>query len=301
MVVTITVNDKRGLATSTREARRNTGNQSNVTIVLGRAYNAFGEVTSETDGRGNVTTFAYNTMGKIILQTNPQVSWTSASGNTANTNPTQNNYYDISGRLIGVTDANGNDNTLRLQAGSGYNGEDALVLKEYHADGGVFESKYDVFGDKRITIDEVGKQETYTYDNMSRLTAQVHQQRPANSPGNPGTAEQLTDNYTYDELGHRVTHWNSQLTSSVKETMDYDVQGRLTAMVDLGTDATTYSYTWSNTIATTGLGTFGGWTKTTTNTAGLTEPRSSITSAARSTRSISAGTTSPTPTICRAA
>ena len=42
----------------------------------------------------------------------------------------------------------------------------------------------------------------------------------------------------------------------------------MTTQVDFGGDTTSYSYAWSSSIATTGLGTFGGWAKYATNSAG---------------------------------
>ena len=170
-----------------------------------------------------------------------------------------------------MRDANGNLSTRSLLATSGHDGEDALVLKEFHADGGVFENRYDVFGDRRTTVNEVGKTEAYAYDALDRLVEQDHQARAAGSVGNAtGSAVQLKDYYAYDGLGQRTQHWNSQLGSGVKETTDYDAQGRVVSMVDMGGNTTTYGYAWSGSIATSGLGTFGGWNRTTVNAAGKT-------------------------------
>lgn len=73
----------------------------------------------------------------------------------------------------------------------------------------------------------------------------------------------LTENFTYDILGQRITHWNSFYGASVKETTDYDLQGRVISSKDFAGDITTNSYAWSGTIGT-ALGTTGGWTQTTT-------------------------------------
>ncbi|HEX3673457.1 MAG TPA: hypothetical protein VHU87_04225, partial [Rhizomicrobium sp.] len=273
MVVTMTAYDKRGQAVETRQPLRQLGGSGTSTIDTTKTYNAFGEVLTQTDARGSgyTTSFVYNTLGKIIEQIDPSVSYTSESGVVASAAPTTHNYYDISGRLIGVEDANGNTNTRSLLAGTGYDGQDVLVLQEFHADGGIFTNKYDAFDDLRQTVNEVGNTENYIYDGMDRLIEDDHQSRPAGSPGNPTTsAVQLIDYYAYDGLGQRIQHWNNQLGTSVKETTDYDAQGRVVSMVDLGGNATTYSYSWNGATATSGLGTFGAWTKTTVNDAGLT-------------------------------
>ncbi|WP_222927040.1 LysM peptidoglycan-binding domain-containing protein [Sphingomonas gilva] len=145
------------------------------------------------------------------------------------------------------------------------------MTKEFHADGGVFQTLHDIHGDARTLVNEIGAIETRQYDAMGRLTVIVRPARPANTPGNPtGTAVQLTDRYAYDILGQRIQHWNSQLGETVKERTDYDAQGRIIATVDFGGTGTTTSYEWQGGIATTGMGVFGGWLKTTVNVAGRT-------------------------------
>jgi len=276
MVVTITVDDARGQTIKTIEPLRELsgvpGNYTTTTITNQNTYNAFGEISEQTDALGYVTDFTYNTMGKVIEQQNPTVSYTDEHGNVSSARPTIINYYDLSGRVVGVEDANGNTNTRLLLVGTGYNGSDALVTKEFHPDGGNYTSGYDVYGDLRKTTNEVGDVETFTYDAMDRLLTDAHPTRPASTPGNSGnTSLTLTDTYGYDGLGQRVTHYNSELTSSVKETTDYDSEGRVTQTTDMGGHQTTYAYAWSGNISTTGLGTFGGWTKTTTNSTSLTD------------------------------
>ncbi|WP_162299631.1 RHS repeat domain-containing protein, partial [Pseudomethylobacillus aquaticus] len=85
------------------------------TITRRQRYNAFGEVVQEIDGRGNVTDFAYNTAGHLVLKRDPKVSITLANGYkqaaSEATRPETAYHYDLAGRLIGVRDANGNLNT----------------------------------------------------------------------------------------------------------------------------------------------------------------------------------------------
>ncbi|WP_231625058.1 LysM peptidoglycan-binding domain-containing protein, partial [Novosphingobium sp. AAP93] len=272
MIVTQSLYDGRNQLTQIRmplRDRTSLGSYSASPYTNLKSYNAFGEVTSETDARGNVTNYAYNTLGRVIKRELPAVSWTAENGTIASARPTENYFYDISGRVVGVQDANGNVNTRTLLAGTGYGKDsEALVLKEFHADGGVFERQYDLHHDLKVTINEVGKTETYVYDALGQLIEQDHQIRAAGSPGNDLTgavAVQLKDYYDYDNLGHRTLHTNSQLGSAVKETTAYDIQGRVTSQVDLGGDTTSYSYAWNGSLVTSGLGTFGGWTKVTTN------------------------------------
>jgi YD repeat-containing protein len=249
---TISLYNGRNQVTQVRQQQRETSGQNTPlsSIVSSQTYNAFGEVATQTDALNNVTTLTYNTMGRLISKVMPQVSVTSATGTVSNATPTETYYYDLAGRQVATKDADGNTISHTILAGTGYGGSDAEMLKEFHPDAGVKQVQYDVFGDARTLTDELSRNETRTYDGMGRLLTDAH-------------ASGLTDNYTYDLLGQRITHWNSVLGSTVKETTDYDVQGRVTSTKDFAADVTNTSYSWSSTLAT-ALGTNGGWTKTTT-------------------------------------
>lgn len=261
-VTTIIAHDKRGQPTSTLEPDRAiSASSASNTISRSRTYNAFGEVLSETDARGYTTSFTYNTMGRMLSKVSPQVSWTNTSGSAANTNPTENYGYDLAGRLVAVSNAHDYVTTRLLLAGAGHGEAEALVTKEFHPDGGVFETQYDVFGDARELINEIGNVEARDYDKMGQLTTQTHALRTG------GT--QLVDNYVYDSLGQRTRHWNSQFGSGVVERTDYDTKGRVTAQYDYMGASETFSYVWDGGLTTTGLGSFGGLVKTSFNKLGL--------------------------------
>jgi YD repeat-containing protein len=267
-VVTIDVFDKRNQDIDTREAFREVNpNISNPAIYdtalirHQRSYNAFGEVASETDARGNVTNYTYNTMGRVIKKENPTVSVTAENGGISSVRPTEDNYYDISGRLVAVKDANDHTSRRVLLAGTGYGGGAALVVTDTHADGWSALTAYDVFGNARTLTDEFGNAETQTYDLNRNLLTVAHR------------GGLLTDYYGYDELGQRTRHWNSQFNTNpasptILDLTNYDGQGRVISQVissgspDAAT--TTYGYAW---VANGGAGY---WTKTTVNTAGLT-------------------------------
>jgi YD repeat-containing protein len=263
-VTSIAVFDKRGQQLATREPGRQLSSSTTATLTGSRTYNAFGEVLSETDARSYTTDFSYNSMGRLIQKQSPTVNWTSESGATTTARPTENYYYDLSGRLVGVRDANNNLTTRALLAGTGMSkDEEALVTAEFHTDGGIARSFYDVFGDMRIQRSELyvsgsttDFDEVYSYDKMGRATSVQHR-------GNL-----LTDTYVYDGLGQRVKHYNSYLGSTVADLTDYDLQGRLVSQADMGGDTTTYAYSWSDSLATGGMSTYGGWVKTTVNAAG---------------------------------
>jgi len=281
------VYDKRNQATKTVEEGRqliDTTTANTQAITKAKAYTAFGEVASETDARGNTTDYTYNTMGRVVRRELPSVSWTAENGAVSTGRPTENYYYDLGGRLVGKRDANGNANWLSLLAGTGYDKEEASVVKEIHADGGVRQTLYDVFGDARIVRDELYAYTNMTtandslhyeerdYDKRGRLI-QVRHNRASDvdlSDASQLNTTRLIDNYTYDLNGNRLTHWNSFLGQGVKETTDYDSLGRVIKAVVLGGDATTYTYAWDGTLQTAGIGALGGWSKSTVNAAGMT-------------------------------
>ena len=255
-VATVAVLDKRGQQVGERDPFRQLDGGTTATVSTACTYNAFGETTSETDARGYVTNYSYNAMGRLIQKQSPTVSWTDEQGNVASARPTETYYYDLSGRLVGMSDANGNLTTRALLAGTGYGGADALVAKEFHADGGVVQTGFDVFGDARTLVDELGRVESRSYDAMDRLVSVAHR------------GGLLTDTYAYDGLGRRIGHANNVYVGAVERT-DYDLAGRVVLQTDLTGAGTSYSYAWNGAMTTSGLGTFGGWVKTSVNAAGL--------------------------------
>ncbi|HYC68886.1 pesticin C-terminus-like muramidase [Brevundimonas sp.] len=274
-VLTFSLYDNRGMATGTLQPFAQlsrdvtTGVYTTATIGRSRAYNAFGEVISETDGRGFTTDFIYNTMGRIIEQRSPEVAFTNEQGVVANARPTEQRRYDISGRLVATRTANGYWTSRTLLAGSGHNGEEAVVTGELFADQGTKAYGVDVFGDVRKVTDQLGFVTLQNYDKAGRLISVQHPGRAAYTPGNnTGSLVQLTDYYGYDGLGQRIQHWNSQFGTSFKEKTVYDREGRVVSQTDFESRATTYAWIWDATLTTTGVGTFGGWIKTTTHASG---------------------------------
>jgi YD repeat-containing protein len=289
---TYTVYNNRSNATQIIEEGRQLNATVSQNLVTSRGYNAFGEVVSETNALGATLNYTYNTAGRRIRIESPFVSITLENGTTQSVRPTENFYYDQSGRLIGARDANNNLTTRSLVAGTGYGSSAGLVLIEFAPDGGQKTSRYDVHGDARVLIDQVGRTTSQTFDGMGRLT-QVS--RPNG----------LVEGFAYDGLGQRIQHWNNVFQTPIygpgedvwvedppywdpyygwvypgtghyetqypiigyapeKEQTDYDALGRVTRDVGFGGDTTTMAYSWNGGLVTTGLGSFGGWTQTTT-------------------------------------
>jgi len=274
VATTYQVFDARGQATQTIQKNRQLSSTSSQDLTDTKVYNAFGEITQDTDARDGVhpavTNYTYNTAGKIIQQTGPAVDVTDASGVTRTMRTVVRYGYDVSGRLHTVLSAEGvfefgnladisnpYITNRRLMWNTGYDGKDAVAKDEFFPDG-VIARDIDVFGNVRVVTNQIGQKETYTYDKMNRLITVAHAQRSAANGGG-----QLVDHYNYDEQGRQIGHWNSQLGASVVQKTDYDVMGRVSSEVDYLGHATTYAYAWDSSFTTAGLGTFGGWTKTT--------------------------------------
>jgi YD repeat-containing protein len=254
VATTATEFDGRGQATATHELQRQLANGvAGGLITTRRFYNAFGEVRQEVDAFTRVTDYSYNTAGKVTKRELPTASYTPETGpEITGTRAAENYFYDLSGRQIGVEDAYGDETTRLLLAGTGYGDDEATVLAEYHPDDGVARKAVDEFGDVRTSTDEISRVTGYTYDKMGRLTELAH---------NGG----LIDSYRYDGLGQRTQHWNSFYGNGYVDRTDYDSQGRVRRFIQASQLETTVSttYVWNPNAFTNGLGTFGGWEKTT--------------------------------------
>lgn len=267
---TITISSDSYANTSQSEIRwaLDTAAASQFLIHRSQAHNAFGEISSETDGRGNTTDLVYNTEGKLTQKIAPLVGVTNEAGVTTNARPIEYYYYDKSGRQVAQRDANGNLTTQVLLAGTGYGGSKALAVAEYRP-GSFTTSGYDVWGDQRKVTDSNGAVTWMVYDAGHNVT-EVH--HPVRAGGN-SSGVQLVDFYAYDALGQRIKHWNSQFGPGILETTDYDAMGRVTRTVSYGGQTTDYGYYYyaagSGGINTPGLGDFGGWHKITGTSAGI--------------------------------
>ncbi|WKB56040.1 LysM peptidoglycan-binding domain-containing protein [Eleftheria terrae] len=228
-------------------------------------YNAFGEVASETDGRGNVSRFFYNTLGSRLRQEAPKTWVTYANGFKEEVLPTTLNHYDLTGRLIGVTDANDQTQSQTWLSG----GASAGISSERHA----FGSKrygYDIFGDKRYSLNELARdagdlrgRTDYRYDRVGRLVEVRYPERAAGTPGNGGAAgTRASDHYAYDAAGQRISHTNAL---GATERTWYDSQGRVTKTSSFAGHETRYQYVYRFDIALSADRIVGGWEKTVTD------------------------------------
>ncbi|MEO0560544.1 MAG: hypothetical protein AAF125_00420, partial [Chloroflexota bacterium] len=255
MNITYTVYNGRNMATRIEEPDRELSTTvSGVRLRTEREYNAFGEVKWEKNANDAQVDYEYNTLGKVITVTNPQVDIHLENGQFLyNTAPVERYFHDEAGRLVAQQDANDNFTKMELLNGTGFGDSEALVTKITYADGGEKQTKYDRHGDARLIISvadgrsELNRTIEQTFDKLGRVTQTF----------NRGSG--LKDNYTYDVNGQQTSHWNNHYGSGNREIMDYDAMGRVIYSRAYGGDETITTYTWVQNGDTNAVDNFGGF------------------------------------------
>ncbi len=202
-------------------------------------YNATGEVLTETDPRGNVTSYAYDSKGN-------RTSVTDALGHVTST-PS----YDANGRPLTIIDPNGVTTSLT------YNKRGWLMSRT----AGTLQTDYihDKAGNLIQVTQPDGSYLTYSYDPAHRPTgiayaAGDHIAYTLDAAGNR-TKEQAFDpsgmlsrtrSYAYDALNRLSREIGAQGQTAVYA---YDKQGNRTAATDPLGHATNYAYDALNRLA----------------------------------------------------
>ena len=155
-------------------------------------YNAFGQVTKETDETGVVTLSSYDNEGKLLYTQDAQGHRTTytyrGSLQETVTDPLGNvtkTEYDDANRQIKITDA----------------------------EGGIVRFEYDADGNRTKVIDPVGNVTTFVYDKLGRLTGEI------NALGHQRV-------HAYDIAGNRIQTIDR---NGRKRTFEFDALNRLTA------------------------------------------------------------------------
>ncbi|MCZ4324663.1 hypothetical protein, partial [Pseudomonas anguilliseptica] len=224
------------------------------------AYDAFGRVISQTDGRGLTRTTAYASNGRIITVTNPL-------------NQGQSSEYDAFGRVLSQTDALGktttysyDDNartvvvttpdgvsvsttknrhgqTLTVTDGTGaitrysYN-QDGQLLSTTDALNQIKTNTYDAAGRLLSSIDALGRETTYGYDAANRVVTRTDahgsvtrytfdgQGRQVRVTTADGLPEQRITDYAYDRKGQTLTVTQDPNGLKLTTTYSYDGLGQ---------------------------------------------------------------------------
>ncbi|SCL73361.1 RHS repeat-associated core domain-containing protein [Micromonospora peucetia] len=210
-------------------AEENGGTPSNVTPTTVTGYNTFDETAHTADARGNVTSFAYNRVGRPVGRTAPTYS---PPAGLSPLKPTTTARYDAAGNVVETVDARGS--ATRYQ----YDQLGRLVSRDAPSgatDRAVTRYTYTRTGQLLSMTGPTGNRSEATYDDLDRqVTATVLERYP--------TARALTTNYRYDDGGNvtSVVSPSGATTSNV-----YDALGQLTRVVDPAGVATSYGYDYA--------------------------------------------------------
>ncbi|MGF6696601.1 YD repeat-containing protein [Paraburkholderia sp. MM5496-R1] len=219
-----------------------------MTIDRLQQHDAFGEVSAERDGRGNWTYSSYNTMGSLTLKREPTVMVTLENGAQIEMAPLTTYYYDLTGNLVGLKDANGHLSTQQWNYGLAQ----PAVAQSWDAMGYGKNFSYDAVGNLRVSTDELGRRTDYTYDRVNQL---IEIARPVLANG-----QRSIDRYEYDGAGNRIAHTDAL---GGRERIYYDADGRIVKSVSAAGRTVQYDYRWASTISSIGSVASGGWVKTT--------------------------------------
>ncbi|MEV8595029.1 RHS repeat-associated core domain-containing protein [Streptomyces sp. NPDC052012] len=221
--------DDNGRLTTTVEPRGNISGADPAQYTWSRAYDAAGNVLTQTDPYGKITfTNAYDGDGRLVERTDALGKKTAYEHDvlgrlikvTAPDGGITNLSYDALGNLTSRKDANGHTTTY------GYDGAGRLT-KITDPLGRATSYAYDADGNRTTITNARGQKVTNTYDARNLLTAATF------SDGSP------TVNYTYDAAGQPKTIKDGTGT----RTVTYDHEGRPLTITSPGaTNPFTYTY-----------------------------------------------------------
>ncbi|OEZ54738.1 DUF4214 domain-containing protein [Duganella sp. HH105] len=197
----------------------------------------WGNVLSVTDARDRnyKVNYRYNT-------DNQQISQSLNARDTDANVPLRTTGYDALGRQVRSGDFVGNASGQFNRLSYDSNGN---VVTEVHADGGVVTYTYDLFGNRCSVTTQLGGgldslRTNYSYDHLGHMLSSGSQAKvinyvapiPGQLQGNPVqqlAAQQLTQYYSYDQLGRNDTRTDAtgRITRSV-----YDLDGNVIATVN---------------------------------------------------------------------
>lgn len=177
--------------------------------TLRNEYDALGQKITETNAKGVITKYDYDSTGNII---STKVKKNSGAPEQVINSAT----YDYSGRKLIETDGNGNVTTyeynalgkVRKLAMPGDSTIPASTIKQ----------QYDVLGNLAKATDTVGAADTFTYDNQGRQLS--------HSRTYPGDSKTITTSVKYDKNGNKRFEFDG---NSTKKEYVYNNLNKLVA------------------------------------------------------------------------
>src|SRR6185369_3119280 len=227
-------------------------------------YDAFGNAQRIVDANGVATDLTYDHLGRALTTTVMGVSGcdTSADPLCATNLTTSRTYSPSTGPLTSQVDAAGNATTYEYDARGRLatlsRGPSAFDPKEriaYTYDTATGHKSLDQYLAMENGSWIEKKRESFTYDALSRLTAQTHADSTslAYTYGEDGSIATVRDEnhstpnttYNYDPA-RRLSAMHQTLSSasggSIATSYAYDIAGNLTSVTDPNGNVTTYVY-----------------------------------------------------------
>ena len=175
-------------------------------------YDAAGELTSQTDPLGNVTTYVYDNLGRKIEEIDPDPATGASSQSDANC-PKTYYAYDLVGNLLSATDPAGHTTSYT------YDGlNECMTVTDPSS--GVTSYTHDMMGDVTSLTDPDDNTTNWTYDGLGRVIEET------------------------DPLGHSE-YYQYDLSGNLTETIDRD--GRVTEYTYDHLNRETHEYWYANT------------------------------------------------------
>ncbi|MBU18050.1 MAG: hypothetical protein CL725_10185 [Chloroflexi bacterium] len=186
--------------------------------LISKSYDSNGNLVSETDAQGHVTSFEYDARNRLTKVTNPDGGIVSRR-------------YDARGNLASVTDPRG------VQTSYGYNSF-GDVTSEASPDAGTKKLAYDAGGRLVQEAYSGGRVVDYTYDGINRLLSRSSGGVTENNVFDAGTSGKgkltssvglaSTSDYTYNSFGEMISSLTSANGIATSATWSFDAGGRNT-------------------------------------------------------------------------
>ena len=195
-------------------------------------YDLNGNVLSEEDPTGRVTSFAYDPLNRLATIEDPALSVSAFT-------------YDASDRLLSV------DDPRNLVTNYGYNGfgEQTLLASP---DTGATVTTRDAAGNVDVSTDARNEAGDYSFDVLGRLTGIVYGDQTVaydydGGPFGAGQLTQVTDgsgstDFSYDAQGRVVLREQTTGSVGLDVAYGYDISGRLTSLTTPSGQIIGFSY-----------------------------------------------------------